>query len=91
MCVFFFTVCLVVFFLLFNCKVMSNFFGTLWTLAYQAPLSMGFPRKGYWSGLPFPSVGDLPNPETKPKSPELAGEFLTTESPGSPSRVLDTI
>ena len=36
-------------------------FGTPWTVAYQVPLSMGFSRQGYWSGLPFPSLGDLPN------------------------------
>ena len=53
-------------------------------LAYQAPLSMGFPRKEYWSGLPFPSSGDLPNPETEPVSPALAGGFFTTEPLGSP-------
>ena len=48
-------------------KVMSlshvQLFATPWTVAYQAPLSMGFSRQGYWSGLPFPSPGDLPNPE----------------------------
>ena len=41
----------------------------LWTVAYQAPLSMGFSRQQYWSGLSFPSPGDLPNPGIKPKSP----------------------
>ena len=52
-----------------------------WTVACQAPLSMGFPRQEYWSGLPFPSPGDLPKPKIKPKSPvspALAGGFLTT-------------
>ena len=44
---------------------------TLWTLAYQAPPSMGFSRQMYWSGVPFPSPGDLPDPGIKPKSPEL--------------------
>ena len=43
-------------------------FGTLWTVACQAPLSMGFPRKEYWSRLPFPPPGDLPNPGIKPMS-----------------------
>ena len=45
----------------------------------QAPLSMGFPRQEYWSGLPFPSPGDLPNPGMEPASPALAGRFFTTE------------
>ena len=55
-------------------------FVTLWTVARQAPLSMGFPRQEYWSGLPFPPPGDLPNPgieSASPTSPELAGGFLT--------------
>ena len=43
---------------------------------------MGFPRQEYWSGLPFPSPGDLPNPEIKPTSPASAGRFFTTEPPG---------
>ena len=43
-------------------------FATLWTVAYQAPPSMGFSRQKYWSGLPFPSPGDLPDPGTKPGS-----------------------
>ena len=46
-------------------------FATPWTVAYQAPWSMGFSRQGYWSGLPFPSPGDLPNPGIKPGSPAL--------------------
>ena len=56
---------------------------TLWTGAQQAPLSMGFSRQEYWSGLPFPSPGDLPNPRTEPKSlrsPALAGWFFTTST-----------
>ena len=44
---------------------------TPWTIACQAPLSMGFSRQGYWSGLPFPSLGDLPDPGIKPGSPAL--------------------
>ena len=43
-------------------------FATPWTVAYQAPLSMGFSRQQYWSGLPFPSPGDLPDPGIKPRS-----------------------
>ena len=45
---------------------------------------MGFPRQEYCSGLPFPSLGDLPHPGIKPESPALAGEFFTTETPGKP-------
>ena len=48
---------------------MSNSFATPWTVALQAPLSMGFPRQEYWSGLPFPSPGDLPDPGIEPRSP----------------------
>ena len=59
-------------------------FVTPWTTAHQAPLSMGFPRQEYWSGLPFPSPGDLPNPGIEPSSPALAGGFLTTEPSGKP-------
>ena len=52
-------------------------FATLWTVAYQAPLSMGFSRQQCWSGLPFPSPGDLPNPKIEPGSPALqADAFL---------------
>ena len=46
-------------------------FATPWTVAHQAPPSMGFPRQEYWSGLPFPSPGDLPNPGMEPWSPAL--------------------
>ena len=62
---------------------MSDSFGTPWTVALQAPLSMGFPRQEYWSGLPFPSPGDLPK-GNEPKSPALASGFFTTEPLGSP-------
>ena len=60
---------------------------TPWTVARQAPLSRRFPRQEYWSGLPFPPQGDLPDPGIKPMppgSPELAGKFFTTEPPGKP-------
>ena len=46
-------------------------FGTPWTVARQVPLSMGFSRQGYWSGLLFPSPGDIPNPGIEPGSPAL--------------------
>ena len=57
---------------------------TPWTVGRQAPLSMGFPRQEYWSGLPFPSPGDLSDPKTKATSPELAGGLFTTEPSGKP-------
>ena len=56
--------------------------------AHQAPLSMGFPRQEYWSGLPFPTPGDLPDPgieSASPASPALAGGFFTTEPHGKPN------
>ena len=48
-----------------------RFFATPWTVAYQAPPSVGFSRQEYWSGLPFSSPGDLPNPRIEPRSPTL--------------------
>ena len=60
-------------------------FATLSTVAHQAPLSMGFPKQEYWSGLTFPSPGDLPNPGIEHASPALAGEFFTAEPPGKPN------
>ena len=57
-------------------------------IACQAPLSMGFPRQEYCSGLPFPSPGDLPDPGFEPASPALAGRFLTTEPLGKPLTVI---
>jgi len=54
---------------------MSDSYNTR-TVACQAPLSMGFPRQEYWSGLPFPSPGDFPDPEIEPTSPTLAGGFF---------------
>ena len=55
-----------------------------WTVAHQAPLSMEFFRQEYWSGLPFPSPRDLPNPGIEPSFPTLVGCFCTTEPPGKP-------
>ena len=57
---------------------------TPWTVAHQAPLSMGFLRQEYWSGLPFPAPGALPDPGIEALSPALAGGFFTAESPGKP-------
>ena len=65
----------------------TQLFATPWTVAPQAPLSMGVSRQEYWSGLPFPSPGDLPNSGielTSPMAPALAGRFFTTEPPGKP-------
>ena len=56
-------------------------FATPWTVAYQAPLSMGFSRQGYWSRLPFPSLGDLPNPGIEPRSPSMQADTLPSEPP----------
>ena len=57
-------------------------FATPRTVAYQAPLSMGFSRQEYWTGLPFPSPGELPNSGNEPKSPALQADALTSEPPG---------
>ena len=55
---------------------------TPWIVAYQAPLSTVFSRQDYWSGLPFPPPGDLPNPGIKPWSPTLQADSLLSEPPG---------
>ena len=57
-------------------------FMTPWTVAYQAPQSVEFSRQEYWSGLPFPSPGDLPNPGIEPGSPALQADALPSELPG---------
>ena len=59
-------------------------FVTPWTVAHQAPPSMGFSRQEYWSWLLFPSPGDIPNPGIEPRSPALQADALTSEPPGSP-------
>jgi len=58
---------------------MSDSFATPWTVDHQAPLSMGFHRQEYYSGLPFASPGDFPKPGIKPTTPTLAGGFFTRE------------
>ena len=63
---------------------------TPWTAAYEAPPSMGFLRQEYWSGVPFPSAGDLPDPRIEPASPALAGRFFIAEPPGKPHVTTDT-
>ena len=69
--------------------VLSNFsrvwlFATLWTVAHQAPLSVGFSRQEHWSGLPCPPLGDLSNPGIKTRSPALRVDSLLSEAPGKP-------
>ena len=56
-----------------------------WTVAHQTPKSMGVFKQEYWSGLPFPPPGHLPNPGTEPTSPALVGRFFITEPPGKPT------
>ena len=63
-------------------------FATPQTVAYQAPPSQGFSRQEYWSGLPFPSPADLPNPGIEPKSPALQTDALPSEPPGKPTLTL---
>ena len=71
--------------MIYKVKVRSlsrvQLFVTPWTVAHQALLSMGFSRQEYWSGLPFPSSGDLPDPGIKPRSPALQADALTSEPP----------
>ena len=59
-------------------------FATPWTVAYRAPPSVGFSRQESWSGLPFPSPGDLPDPGIEPRSPTLQADALPSEPPGKP-------
>ena len=59
---------------------------TPWTVAYHAPLSMVFSRQEYWSGLPFPSLGDLPDLEIEPRSPALQADALLAEPPRNPDQ-----
>ena len=61
----------------------DRLFATPWTVAHQAPPSMGFSRQEYWSGVPFPSPEDLPNPEIKPGSPALQADTLPSELSGN--------
>ena len=74
--------------LLFSCSVVSDSLETPWTIAHQAPLSMGFSRQEYWSELPCPPPGDLPSPGIKPMSSALKADSLPSEPPGKPSSVL---
>ena len=67
-------------------KLLSHvwLFATPWTIAHQAPPSMEFSRQEYWSGLPFPSPGDLPDPGMEPGSPKLRADALSSEPLGNP-------
>ena len=67
-----------------SCSVVSWLIATLWTIAYQAYLPMGFPRQEYWSGLPFTFPEDLPEPGIKPGYPALQADSLTSKPPGKP-------
>ena len=66
-----------------SCSTLCN----PWTVAHQAPLSIGFFRQEYWSRLPFPSPGDLPDPEIEPGSPALQADSLPSEPPGKPIHI----
>ena len=77
------------------CCVLSCFshvqlFATPWTVAHQALLSLGFSRQEYWSGFPFPSPGDLPDPGIEPGSPALQADSSPPEPPGKPNFYLFT-
>ena len=76
-----------------KCWLLSRvqLFATLRIAACQAPLSMEFSRKEYRSGQPFPSPGDLPDPEIKPRSPALQADSLPSEPPGKPCLLLPFI
>ena len=69
--------------MLVKVKMLSHvqLLATSWTAAYQAPPSVGFSRQEYWSGVPFPPPGNLPDPGIEPASPALAGGFFTTVPP----------
>ena len=74
--------------LFFSCSAVSDSFVTPWTVDCQAPLTMGFPRQKYWSGLPYPSSGDLPDPGIKPISPASQEDSLLLSHQGSPMPIL---
>ena len=73
-----------------SCFSRVQLFVTLWTVAHQAPLSLGFSRQEYWSGLPCPPPGDLLDPGVKPMSlmsPAMAGGLFTPSTPGKPNNI----
>ena len=67
-----------------NCFSHVLLFATLWTVAHQAPLSMGFSRQEHWNGLPCPLPGNLPDPGIEPRSPALEADSLPSKPPGKP-------
>ena len=73
------------------CHSVVSIFVTPWTVACQAPLSTGFSRQEYWSGLPFPSPGELPDPGIKPGFPALQADSLPSEPSGKPLDVCKII
>ena len=82
---------LVLFFFIGSCdrkkvKLLSHvqLFATAWTVAYQAPLSMGFSKQVYWNGLPFPFPRDLPDPGIEPGYPVLQADTVPSEPPAKP-------
>ena len=75
--------------LLFSCSLMASSSAISWSVARRAPLSTEFPKQECWSGLPFSSPGDLPNPRIESTPPISAGRFFITEPPGKPC--LDTL
>ena len=75
---------------MFSHSAMSDS-ATPWAVAHQAPLSMGFPRQGYCSGLPFPTPGDLPDPGIEPESPPLQVDSSPLRQQGSPRTVLSAV
>ena len=72
-------------------SVVSDSFGTLWTAARQAPLSMGFPGQEFWNGLPFSPQGDLPDPGIEPVSPALQADSLPLSHWRSPFNVYNML
>ena len=69
---------------MYNGYVCVRLFATPWTAGYQASRSMGFSRQEYWSGVPFPSPGDLPHPGIDPRAPALQADALPSEEPEKP-------
>ena len=78
---------------MFPLKSLSHvrLFVTPWTVAQQAPLSMGSSRQKYWSGFPFPSPGDIPDPEIKLRSPALQADYLPSKPPGKPKMEINLL
>ena len=78
-------------YLLFSPLVVFDLFVTPQTVARLAPLPMRFPRREYWSGLPFPSPGDFPDPGIEPMSPALANRFFTTKQTRKPISIFNIL